>query len=361
MSKQEFNFELPKKIERYLAALSKFYAQNGKRQFQEIIVNAQIRIHERWTEDSDNWNGNTYGHALYLIIPEQLFLSYVEKKSDIQDQITADLNKLHNVHSEFIARAFLEMEDAANQEWRNESGLLIDGKRQAPPDATKRIWGDASFRLFLSHKTEVKKETTTVKDGLRLFGISCFVAHNDIHPTKAWQEEIENALASMDGFVALMTEGFHDSVWTDQEVGYAVARGVPIIPVRLGKDPYGFIGKFQALSSTWPAVVVDLMKILIKNGQALNAYINALHNCPSWNAGNVLAEILPSIEKLSSSQIDALIATYNETSELRGSFGFNGTKPYSYGLGLTPHLNRLGNRQFEGPSLSTDWLIKPIT
>lgn len=354
MSKHEINFELPKKIERYLAALSKLYAQDGKRQFQEIIVNAQMRIHERWTDES--WDGSAYGHALYLILPERLFLSSLKKKNDIQGQIKADLNKLHNVHSEFIAEVFLEMEDIENHEWRKESGLLMDGKRDAPPDATKRIWGDAGFRVFLSHKAEVKKETTAIKDGLRLFGISGFVAHEDIHPTKAWQEEIENALASMDGFVALMTEGFHDSVWTDQEVGYAVARGVPIVAVRLGKDPYGFIGRFQALTSTWQASVQGIAKILIKNDQMLNAYIRALRNCRSWNSGNVLAEVLPSIEKLSTSQIDALIAAYNENSELQGSFGFNGTKPREYGPGLVSYLNQLGNRQFE----YSNWLIKPV-
>jgi hypothetical protein len=157
--------------------------------------------------------------------------------------------------------------------------------------------------------------------------------------------------------VALMTEGFHDSVWTDQEVGYAVARGVPIVAVRLGKDPYGFIGKFQALTSTWQASVQGIAKILIKNDQMLNAYIRALRNCRSWNSGNVLAEVLPSIEKLSTSQIDALIAAYNENSELQGSFGFNGTKPREYGPGLASYLNQLGNRQFE---YSSDWLIKPI-
>jgi len=354
MSKHEINFELPKKIERYLAALSKLYAQDGKRQFQEIIVNAQMRVHERWTDES--WDGGAYGHALYLILPERLFLSSLKKKNDIQDQIKADLNKLHNVHSEFIAEVFLEMEDIENHEWRKESGLLMDGKRDAPPDATKRIWGDAGFRVFLSHKAEVKKEITAIKDGLRLFGISGFVAHEDIHPTKAWQEEIENALASMDGFVALMTEGFHDSVWTDQEVGYAVARGVPIVAVRLGKDPYGFIGKFQALTSTWQASVQGIAKILIKNDQMLNAYIRALRNCRSWNSGNILAEVLPSIEKLSTPQIDALIAAYNENSELQGSFGFNGTKPREYGPGLVSYLNQLGNRQFE----YSNWLIKPV-
>jgi len=49
MSEQAINFELPKTIERYLAALSKLYAQNGKRELQEIIVNAQTRVHEDWS------------------------------------------------------------------------------------------------------------------------------------------------------------------------------------------------------------------------------------------------------------------------------------------------------------------------
>lgn len=356
MSEHASNFELPKNIEHYLATLSKLYAHEGKRQFQEIIVNAQLRVHEAWS--SDNWNGGTYGHALFLILPEPLFLSSVKQKDDIRNQIKEDLNKLHNEQNEFIEEVFLEMEVAEDHEWRKESGLLVAGKRVVPPDATKRIWGDDGFRVFLSHKSEVKKETAEIKDGLRLFGISCFVAHEDIHPTKAWQDEIENALASMDGFVALMTDSFHDSDWTDQEVGYAVARGVPIIAVRLGKDPYGFIGKFQALSSTWLAAVEDIVKILIKNDQILSAYIQALRNCPSWDSGNTLAKVLPGIEKLTASQIDALVAAYNETSELRGSFGFNGTKPSTYGPGLLSYLNRLGNRKFR---VSSSRLIELVT
>jgi len=66
----------------------------------------------------------------------------------------------------------------------------------------------------------VKKETAQLKKSLELIGVSAFVAHTDIKPTTHWQEEIENALASMDAFVALLTEKFHESPWTDQEVGY---------------------------------------------------------------------------------------------------------------------------------------------
>ena len=345
MSKKATNFELPKAIASYLAALSKFYAQEGNRQLQELIVNAQIRIQEEWSRD--NWNGGTYGHALYLILPEPLFLSLVKLKNDIQTQIKKDLNNVHNVQNEFIEEVFLEMEASENHEWRKDSGLLLAGKRVVTPDESKRIWREEGFRIFMSHKSEVKKETAKLKDRLRLFGISCFVAHEDIHPTKKWQDEIENALASMDGFVALMTANFHESDWTDQEVGFAFARGVPIIAVQLGKNPYGFIGKFQALSSTWPMAAEQIVKILIKNDRMFSAYINELRKCPNWDSGNILAQALSGIEQLTDAQIDELVAAYNETSELRGSFAFNGDKPSVYGHGLVSHLNRLSSRQFK--------------
>ena len=249
------------------------------------------------------------------------------------------------------------MEVGEDQQWRKDSGLLLAAKRAIPADATKRIWGDEGFRVFLSHKSEVKKETSELKDKLRLFGISCFVAHQDIRPTKAWQDEIENALASMDGFVALMTTNFHDSDWTDQEVDFAFARGVPIIAVRLGKDPYGFIGRFQGLSATWPTAAEGIVKVLIKNDRMLSTYISALRKCPSWEHGNMLANVLPSIDRLTLTQVDELVAAYNETSELRGSFGFRGDRPRSYGPGLAAHLNRFGSRQFK---FSTDGLIEQI-
>lgn len=344
MSKQETKFELARDIERYVAALSKLYAQEGKRQLQEIIVNAQLRIHEEWSYD--NWDGGIWGHALFLVVPDILFLNSVKQKEEIQTQIKEDINKLHNVRSEFIDAVFIEMDVPGDAEWRQGSGLLLTGKREVPPDATKRIWGDRGFRLFLSHKAAVKKETSELKDRLGLFGFSCFVAHEDIHPTKTWQDEIESALASMDGFVALMTHDFHDSDWTDQEVGYALARGVPIIAVRIGRDPYGFIAKFQAISSGWQSAAMDVTKVLIKHSRVFSAYIQALRQCPSWDGANTLAKVLPSIEMLSPGQIDELVATYNETSELRGGWGFNGSRPGIYGPGLVHYLNLHSSRKF---------------
>src|SRR5205823_2110310 len=41
---------------------------------------------------------------------------------------------------------------------------------------------------------------------------------------------------------------FCASKWCDQEVGFAIGAQKLVVPVRLGADPHGFIGKYQAIS-----------------------------------------------------------------------------------------------------------------
>ncbi|HEX6733305.1 MAG TPA: toll/interleukin-1 receptor domain-containing protein [Azonexus sp.] len=110
-----------------------------------------------------------------------------------------------------------------------------------------KFWSSGSARVFLSHLASMKVDTLNLREALADFGISAFVAHVDIEPTKEWQVEIESALASMDGLIALLAPGFKESNWCDQEVGVAIGRKLPIVSVRLGLDPYGFIGKYQAV------------------------------------------------------------------------------------------------------------------
>jgi hypothetical protein len=159
--------------------------------------------------------------------------------------------------------------------------------------AIKRIWEGDGYRLFLSHKSQVKKRVSILKQKLRGYGVSAFVAHADIKPTLAWQDEIERALYSMDGLAALLTEYFHESDWTDQEVGFALGRHVPIISVNLGRSPYGFLGRIQALVSNWDAAAEDIVKLLIKHDVMFDAYLQAIRECGGYDNANMLARILP--------------------------------------------------------------------
>ncbi|WP_316168193.1 MULTISPECIES: TIR domain-containing protein [unclassified Bradyrhizobium] len=111
------------------------------------------------------------------------------------------------------------------------------------------FWQNGMLRVFLSHLAVHKVKAAKLQEAFLEFGISCFVAHTDIEPTATWQTEIETALATCDALIALLHPGFHASDWTDQEIGFAMGRGLPIFSVRVGEDPYGFIGRFQAFNA----------------------------------------------------------------------------------------------------------------
>lgn len=145
--------------------------------------------------------------------------------------------------------------------------------------ADTRFWLPGYFRLFLSHVSGFKAKTAQLQSALKPFGVSAFVAHEDIEPTKEWQDEIERALFSMHAMAALLIPGFHESKWTDQEIGVALGRGVLVIPVRRGLDPYGFIGKSQGLQAggkTVRQVAEALFIILAANSQTTGTIADAI-------------------------------------------------------------------------------------
>lgn len=109
------------------------------------------------------------------------------------------------------------------------------------------FWDKGLFRLFISHVAKHRKFAHDVQDELRSYGICSFVAHDNIEPTKEWQRVIECALSTCHCVLALLHPEFHESKWTDQEIGHGMGRNLPIVPVQLGTDPYGLIGKFQAI------------------------------------------------------------------------------------------------------------------
>jgi hypothetical protein len=109
-------------------------------------------------------------------------------------------------------------------------------------------WKPGYVRVFLSHSARHKEFVGEVANELAVVGIHGFVAHDTMEYSKPWQAQIEQALRSMQAFVALIHPEFNDSAWCHQEVGWARGRRVPHYAVRLGVDPAGFIGRDQ-----WPS------------------------------------------------------------------------------------------------------------
>ncbi|MCJ7508210.1 MAG: toll/interleukin-1 receptor domain-containing protein [candidate division Zixibacteria bacterium] len=92
-----------------------------------------------------------------------------------------------------------------------------------------------------------KKLAGEIKRGLEDYEFEVFLAHEDIEPTTEWADKILTELKNCDVFIPILTENFHKSVWTNQEIGVALAHKRFIIPLKASIDPDGFIKHIQAL------------------------------------------------------------------------------------------------------------------
>ncbi len=190
------------------------------------------------------------------------------------------------------------------------------------------FWAGEEARVFLSHLAVNKVETTQLKEQLARYGISAFVAHEDIEPTKEWQTEIESALASMDALVALLAPGFKESNWCDQEVGVAIGRQLPIIAVRQGLDPYGFIGKYQALQGagkTSPQSAKEIFDLFIPlpgiGPKITGALVSQLVNSSSFDQSKRLITLIKQSKYVTSKHAAAMKDAIKKNSQVSGSWG----------------------------------------
>lgn len=230
----------PKSVEDVVATLADIFRHQSQFDVVELLESASARIEET---NYDNWNGGTYTYELMLDVPVPVFAASEPRLAEIEKAISTKLAAISrgysNDHLESVTITPLTSKSASI------------GPKSKPADAeTKHLWIDGFFRLFLSHVSAHKVAVAELKKELKAWGISAFIAHEDITPSLEWQNEIELALRSMHALAALLTPDFHESKWTDQEVGFALGRGSLVVPVRLGLDPYGFIGKVQGLSGS---------------------------------------------------------------------------------------------------------------
>jgi hypothetical protein len=233
----------------------------------------------------DNWNGGTYTYAFVVNLPVGLFALLGDQQEDIEKRMQKNLNRLLRAEPNVDIGEVVLMPDAA---------LTAPGAADTAPEGTEEdhsVWLPEHFRLFLSHVSSTKVHAQALKGALKTHGISVFVAHADIEPTRDWQNVIEGGLRTMDGLVALVTPDFVSSRWCDQEVGIAIGRNKLVIPVRLGADPHGFLGRYQGVQGkglTAGVLARQLFEILAKNARTserlVGTALKQFEQASSWVA-----------------------------------------------------------------------------
>jgi len=190
------------------------------------------------------------------------------------------------------------------------------------------FWRKGMFRLFITHLAAHRNWAGQLQEALLSYGISGFVAHKDIEPTTEWQNQIETALSTCDALVALMHEKFHESKWTDQEIGFAMGRGVPVFSVHFGEAPYGFIGRFQAFDGNKiepSQLAYQIFKSYHKNKQTKktmsSVLVNLFEQSGSFAEAKSRIGYLEELDDWEPSFATRILSALESNSQINGSWG----------------------------------------
>ncbi len=280
---------LPAKVPGYLQLLHIQYSQDGEDSLRDLIAASRSHV----TEDTDG----SGGHDVQLLIPlEKLSKINIKDRETFAESIREDLNTLgRSMLYEFFRAVHLDVDedDPAFQLAKPVLSGPVPGPTYDPDSLS--IWKPGMVRLFISHRDAHKSKATELARALESYGISSFVAHDRIEPMTQWRAEIRKGLETMDIMLAFVTDDFHKSVWTNQEIGFALARKIPVISLKLEKrDPEGFIDEQQALKGRLDAPAASVQDI-----------------------HNTLAKRLGNRERLQSGLISAFVASQSFSETVR--------------------------------------------
>lgn len=323
------DYLIPKKIRIYLERVRIDYSEH-EREHSEMLrqIISKSRFYVEVEVHSDNWDGGIYFHDLCVFAPrEVLKLVALDTQEKLREELKEALEVCSkSITDEFIRDVFIELGDRDDQRYRDSFSLDQGDEEEVEPEALA-LWPSGHIRMFISHRDGDKKEAADLAEALEVYGISCFVAHDDIRPAKSWPKEIVHALKTMDVMLLFVTSGFHKSFWVNQEIGFALGRGTLIVPLKLSQtDPKGFAGSIQAVTGKieyMQAAAKKVYSALLEEDdlrqRLQGALIRAFVESENFNVAiKRLREMEQRIESLSTDELNMIKRGFAENDQLHG-------------------------------------------
>ncbi len=312
-------FEIDSNYSFFMSLLAKYLERKEKYKISDIINQAEFEIHSGYTYD--NLGGGIYGHKIVLRISPEIFLDILDEKDDIAGEVKVNLNKIYSNDNECIDTIDILPSNSISTRPTHSFALYNQNKLPNVTNADiSRIWGDkANLRIFISHRDAHKVEASTIQRNLLKVGISSFVAHEDINPTEEWVKEILRALQSMDLFLVYMKDDFFESIWTNQEIGFALGRNIPIIPIKNTINPEGFLSILQGKVYNEKSFTLDFVTLLLATQtmpdeiklKIIDCLISGLEKSSLWADSELCCKGLECVESLPLNQVDRVITAFN--------------------------------------------------
>lgn len=200
----------------------------------------------------------------------------------------------------------------------SESPHPVPGSSMPIEEAPNVLLEKGSNDVFISHSHSDLELAIELKKRLRILGFVGFVAHEDIEPTREWQEEILAALKRCCGLVVISSQAARESAWVNQEIGAVVGSGRPVFSIKSGCAPWAMLYPYQSvpwrrpppladgkvpdralLESTVPPLNHALERVKLSTSSHLVEGLGATH---SFEEARIVAQLLRAREQLKAAE-----------------------------------------------------------
>lgn len=212
-----------------------------------------------------------------------------------------------------------------------------DDRRLADAAAAGAGGSGEPLLVFASHQSNHKALVGEVAAEMARFGITLFVAHVDIEPHAAWRNEIIRTLRTCHAGVAFIHNEFKTSDWCDQEVGWLLGRGVPVITLAIDLAPYGPMGEKQAIPATdlhAGGIAAAVIKVLVAQHELqphlAASLTSALVNSANFQTTDQIWSLLRNFRNLDAQQCARVLEAVEENDQVyRAHSAMDGGRPYA--------------------------------
>jgi len=131
--------------------------------------------------------------------------------------------------------------------------------------------------VFISYSKDDKLQADAACVHLESFGIKCWIAPRDIHPSEDWAEAIINAMDNSKILLLIFSDKSNHSPQVRREVERAVNKGLSILPFRIEEVPLSKSMEYFISAQQWlDAFDGDMDKHLILLGESVLRTLNHL-------------------------------------------------------------------------------------
>lgn len=212
------------------------------------------------------------------------------------------------------------------------------------------------MQVFLSYREdeEGKEYASALREELAILGINAIMASRSIRPGAVWAQTILGHLEASSALLCIASQGYTDSAWCQQEIGWAIGRNTPALWIRYDSAEHS-TGFLKSKQDFIPSEPLDEAEIARGVGTWLAmeprtreetraTLLRALTFSSTYQQTRDIADVLATLDSLTDDEWQQIDKAAETNRQVREAHSFSEWNNGISGMPVTDWLRRQLNK-----------------